>query len=253
MALSHRHDEPPTSPTRSPLAFDRPDGPLVAVAGLCGGAGTSTIALLLASAAAAQSSAPVLLAETGGPTATLKLLAGGGSPRSLVDLAHQVEAGHQAADAPFEVVADGLRLIAGAPQFEREADESALEMIFDDAKVAHGLTMVDCSSLTAAADLVALGRATHVVWSVTDTDLGAARAEAVLDSLELPLVGRELLAVRHEGAGALVPATTWTRIARRRDCDVMLIPHVPGLFELPVDERVARTAAALDALAGALR
>jgi MinD-like ATPase involved in chromosome partitioning or flagellar assembly len=240
MALSHRHDEPPTSPTRSPLAFSRSDGPLVAVAGLCGGAGTSTIALLLASAAAAHSSAPVLLA-------------GGGSHGSLVDLAHQVEAGRQAAEAPFEVVGDGLRLIAGAPQFEREADESALEMIFDDAKVAHGLTVVDCSSLNTAADLVALRRATHVVWSVTDTDLGAARAGAVLDSLELPLVGRELLAVRREGAGALVPATTWTTIARRRDCDVVLIPHVPELFELPVDERVARTGAALDALAGALR
>lgn len=226
---------------------------MVAVAGLCGGAGTSTIALLLASAAAAESSTPVLLVETGGPTATLSLLTGGSSRRSLVDLAHQVKAGHQAAEAPFEVVGDGLRLIAGAPQFERDTDEAALEMIFDDAKVAHGLTVVDCSSLTGAADLVALRRATHVVWSVPDTDLGAARAEAVLDSLELPLVGRELLAVRHVGAGALVPATTWTTIARRRDCDVVLVPHVPEMFELPLDERVARTAAALDALAGAFR
>lgn len=252
MPLRHQPDEPPSSPT-PPLAFSRPDGPLVAVAGLCGGAGTSTIALLLASTAVAASSVPVLLVETGGPTATLNVLAGGGSRRSLVDLARQLEIGDRAAEAPFEVVGDGLRLIAGGAQFEREVGESALELIFEDAKVAHGLTVVDCCSLTAAADLVALRRATHVVWSVPDTDLGAARAAAIFEALELPVVGRELLAVRHEAAGAPVPATRWTSIAQQRDCDVVLVPHVPAMFELPLDERLARTAIALDAFAGALR
>ena len=45
------------------LAFDELGGPLVAVCGLAGGAGTTTLALLLAHQAAVASAAPILLTE----------------------------------------------------------------------------------------------------------------------------------------------------------------------------------------------
>jgi hypothetical protein len=252
MALLYRHDDPVSSPT-APLDFSQPGGPLVALAGLCGGAGTSTFAHLLAAAAAAQSSAPILLAETGGPSATQSRLADAQSQLSLVELARQVGAGRAAVESPCAAAADGLRVIAAGPQFERSVDETALELVLGDAQAAHGLTVVDCSSLTAPADLIALRRATHVIWFASATRLGADRARAVLAAIELPIVGHELLAIRQATDAAGVPATRWTAIAKQRSCDIVLVPHVPASDELPLLDRIDRASAALDALAGALR
>ena len=69
------------------LAFDTVGGPVVAVCGLTGGAGTSTLALLLARLAASDSTAPILLAETDPMRAGLAVLTGRATPRPLVALA----------------------------------------------------------------------------------------------------------------------------------------------------------------------
>ena len=53
-------------------------GPLLAVCGLCGGAGASTLAYLVALAAARRDDRAVLLADTGGPTAGISHYAGVG-------------------------------------------------------------------------------------------------------------------------------------------------------------------------------
>ena len=57
------------------LAFDTADGPLVAICGLCGGAGASTLAYTLAAAAAERSTQPVFACETSGITGGLALYA----------------------------------------------------------------------------------------------------------------------------------------------------------------------------------
>ena len=65
--VPERSPDGAADPNRSTAAVRR--GPLLAVCGLCGGAGASTIAYLTALAAAQQRTGAVLLADTGGPTA----------------------------------------------------------------------------------------------------------------------------------------------------------------------------------------
>src|SRR5438105_3052411 len=74
------------------VAPPRP-GPLLAVCGVCGGAGASTLAYLIALAAARARRQPVLVADTGGPTGGLAALAGVEAPRSLPELADHIAAG----------------------------------------------------------------------------------------------------------------------------------------------------------------
>src|SRR5215207_10219947 len=72
------------------LAFNELGGPLVALCGLAGGAGTSTLALLLARQAAAESSAPVLLTEADPLRPGLAALTGCATPRPLIALAREL-------------------------------------------------------------------------------------------------------------------------------------------------------------------
>ena len=68
-------------------------GPLLAVCGLCGGAGASTLAYLVALAEARRHSDSVLVADTGGPSGGVARYAGVEAPRSLTEVATQVVAG----------------------------------------------------------------------------------------------------------------------------------------------------------------
>ncbi len=257
MGLSTRRVDPP-SETTTALEFGHAGGPLVAVVGLTGGAGASTLAHLLAAAAAAAStstSTPILLAETGGPRASLRLLAGVSSRCSLVDLALDVDAGRPSDGPLFAVADDGLRVIAAGPRFEpSDETESSLRLLLDDARAAHGLTVVDCCSPERAADQLVLATATHVVWLAPATTSARVRAGAALDAADLPIAGRELLAIRQDAAD-LPPATpsTWSEIAQRRDADVVLVPWIPQLGARPLAERIDQAFLSLEALAGALR
>src|SRR5215207_1951792 len=93
------------------LAFHRPGGPLVAVCGLAGGAGTSTLAYLLARRAARHSTVPVLLTELD-PRGGLVALAGAAAPLGLCELARAVDE-ERPPERPFTEAA-GLRLVASA-------------------------------------------------------------------------------------------------------------------------------------------
>lgn len=255
MAIYTRHSDPSSESTPA-LDFSRPGGPLVAIAGLTGGAGASTLAHLLATAAASASrSTPVLLAETGGPRASLSLLAGVAGRRSLADVALDVEAGRSSDGPLFEVAAEGLRVIAAVPRFEPSCgSESSVQMVLDDARAAHGLTVVDCCSLESAADQFVLAAATHVVWLAPATTTATVRAAATLDAADLPIAGRELLAVRHDGTDLpSAPPSAWSEIARRREADVVLVPWIPQIGALALAERIDHALLSLEALAGALR
>src|SRR3954454_21215271 len=85
------------------LAFDQPGGPLVAVCGLAGGAGTTTLALALARPAAAESKAPVLITESSGERGSLAVLARRATPHPLADLARSIAHDRVLADAFVEL------------------------------------------------------------------------------------------------------------------------------------------------------
>src|SRR4051794_41494591 len=89
------------------LAFDQPGGPLVAVCGLAGGAGTSTLALALARQAAHESTAPVLLCETDSSAGGLAAVAHASSRLSLGELATSALSGAALTAPPFATGADG--------------------------------------------------------------------------------------------------------------------------------------------------
>jgi Mrp family chromosome partitioning ATPase len=92
------------------LAFDEPGGPLIAVCGLVGGSGASTLSLCLARQAAHESAAPVLLTELDASSAGLAVFAGQAGALSLRGLAQQVADGQTPARA-FVELESRLRLL----------------------------------------------------------------------------------------------------------------------------------------------
>src|SRR5215207_1963038 len=103
------------------LAFHRPGGPLVAVYGLAGGAGTSTLAYLLARRAARHSTVPVLLTELD-PGGGLVALAGAAAPlERLLDDARAahglvvVDAGQPAAGEAEQLLTMADHLVLCVP------------------------------------------------------------------------------------------------------------------------------------------
>ena len=93
-------------------------GPLLAVCGLTGGAGTTTLAYLVARAAARQQAEPVLVADTGGPSGGLAALAGVEVPHSLPELADQLAVRRgSSSGALYATSRDGLRVLASGPEF----------------------------------------------------------------------------------------------------------------------------------------
>ena len=143
--LALRHDRRAATASTAAddsLAFHQVGGPLVAVCGLTGGAGASTLAYLLARRAARHSSSPVLLAElvSGGG---LSALTGRASPFGLAELAGAVADQHPVGQ-PFAELDDGLRLVAAAQRPESQLElAEPLAGLLSDARAAHGLVVVD--------------------------------------------------------------------------------------------------------------
>jgi hypothetical protein len=215
------------------LAFNQLGGPLVALCGLTGGAGTSTLALLLACQAAAESSAPVLLTEADPLRPGLAALAGCATPRPLIALAHELDNGRVPSETFLEL-APRLRLIAATPQPCAAPSPDALRALLGQARDAHGLTLVDCGTHWTAGDPV-LAEATHIIWTVAATPTGLARARAHLTASVPPAEGRrrEMLAAAAIVPRPLVPVRALRQLARRRCERLVLIPH---------DSRLARGA-----------
>ena len=236
----------------SDLAFDDLGGPLVAVCGLAGGAGTSTLALLLAREVAASSTAPILLTETDPLHAGLAALTGRATPHPLIELARQL-AEHQAPGETFAELQPGLRLIAAQPRHRVPVDRDALLGLLAEARAAHGLVTVDCAT-SWAHDSPILAAATHILWSTPATRVGVARAAALLASDVLPPAGRSLevlVATAHQPRHP-VSIRSLRRLANGRCDRLVLIPHSAATArgEHVVDEPIVH---ALTGLARALR
>jgi Flp pilus assembly CpaE family ATPase len=205
--------------------FDRLDGPLVAVCGLVGGAGTSTLALALARHAAAHSSVPVLITETSPERGGLAVLTGRASPLCLRELAGELAAGQQPAQA-FVELERGLRLVAAAPRVAPAAQSGQLAGLLAQARAAHGLVVVDCGQPCSDQASVLEG-ATLIVWTLPATPSAIRRAQALLAAGLLPRPGRapEVLV-----ASALGPVTRGTvrelrHLAKQRCERLALVPH----------------------------
>ena len=212
------------------LAFHRPGGPLVAVSGLAGGAGTSTLAYLLARRAARHSTVPILLAELD-PSGGLVALAGAAAPLGLCELARAVDE-ERPPERPFTEAA-GLRLVAST-----EAGDpgplplGALERLLADARAAHGLVVVDAGQPTAGEAEQLLTMADHVLACVPATAAGVRRAE-------MQLAGGVLRRAGTAASRALVCAVTQPdarvqvrqlrRLADGHVDRLLLVPHLPQL------------------------
>ena len=234
--------------TACPLAFDRTGGPLVAVCGLAGGAGTTTLALMLAREVAAESSAPVLLTELAADSGGLAAATGRAGPASLAALARRVADG-EVPQETFVELAPRLRLIATAPATHTSPDPDALRALLEQAREAHGLTILDCGTDLPAARAVSR-HASHIVWTLPATQAGVSRARALLASDVAPPPGgaREVLAAVASDHQPKARVRALRQLARSRCDRVVLIPHSRALD--PSDHGIA---AALTALATTLR
>jgi hypothetical protein len=207
-------------------------GPLVAVVGLVGGAGTTALAYLLARRAARHNPGPVLLAELHDQGA-LAFLTGCGSDRGLTGLAAALDAGIRV-DAPYVVVEGGLRVVAAAqPTLDSYVPvaEAALERVLSDARAAHRLVVVDAGPLTHPATATLLRNASHSMLVSSSAPAALARAEQLVAAGPLPGRGKAattlaVVATRPGRKSSVRPAR---RLAERHVDRLLLVPHVPAL------------------------
>src|SRR5262245_54185342 len=110
--------------------------PLLAVCGVCGGAGASTLSYLIARHAVARQTGHVVVGDTGGPTSGLALRAGVESMRSLAETSEQVAhdlplaGGLYAIDASVDGECE-LRVIASGPRLASSGDPRGLHALLE--------------------------------------------------------------------------------------------------------------------------
>jgi Flp pilus assembly CpaE family ATPase len=229
------------------LAFDELGGPLVAVCGLVGGAGTSTLTLALARQAAAASTAPVLLSEVDPLRAGLAVLAGKASPHPLAELARRV-AEDAAPAQTFLELEPGLRLVAAGPQPCAVPEPVAVSALLGEARAAHGLVAIDHATGWSAASPI-IAAATHILWTVPASGAGLARARALFDSDVMPRVGgatEVMVAIAHTRRPS-VSVRAFRRLAATRCERLLLVPHndAAARGERLFDESLMRALAGL--------
>jgi hypothetical protein len=219
----------------------------LAVCALCGGAGASTLTYLIGRAAARSDAEPVLVCDTGGPSAGLAEYVGVHSPRSLAGVADALAAGEALDQGLFADAGGGLRVIARRPDLESHGERNAIARVLADAREVHLLTVVDCGTLARPADRWALGAATHIAWVLPATTSGLRRGRRLID-LFPPHAGREFVVARHDAAGRRTPMPELAALADERGGPLILMPHVADLAEDPSDAAVEEASVSLEAI-----
>ncbi len=229
-------------------------GSLLAVCGLCGGAGTSTLAYLIALAAARTNAGPVLVADTGGPGGGISCYAGVQAPRSLPEQAELAEHLTACATAGQLVASsgDGVRVLATGPRFAPACADQGVELLLAQARERYALSVIDCGTLARAADQIALASASQVAWVLPATAGGVLRADRVLDALDPSLPGRELLLARHDERGQKAAHRDLKRLAQLRHATLVLVPTLPDLATSNADAALEAAQVPLQAILGAL-
>jgi len=203
-------------------------GPLLAVCGLCGGAGASTIAYLTALAEARSERGDVLLADTGGPTAGISHYAGVQTPRSLSEVAELLAASLPVGQL-LATTSDGLRVLATGPRLAADCERDGIELLLDHARRRYTLTVIDCGTLARQADQIALAKASHVAWVLPATAGAVDRGRRALDVLAPYPSGRELLLARHKPSDRKRAVRELRDLARERHAPLILLPALPEI------------------------
>ena len=187
----------------------------MAVCGLAGGAGATTLAYLIALAAARQGAGPVLVADGGGPSGALAMLAGVQTPRSLPVVAYELEAGRSIRGGVCATGPAGVRVVASGPEFEPGSAGEQLTCLLLDAREAHALAVIDCGTLGREVELTMARVATHLVWVTAATAHGLACARRVLAAAP-SLAGKQIVVGRADARQAKASLRELRRIATDR-------------------------------------
>jgi hypothetical protein len=233
--------------------------PLLAVCGVCGGAGASTLSYLLARFAVTCESGHVLICDTGGPAASLAAIARTESTWSLPELSDRLARELPLTSDVFAIddragaPGSELRVIATLPRLGVPGDPAALQAILEMARSdgIHALTVVDCGTLQRAADRIALRNASHVAWVLPATAHGVRRGRLLLAAIG-PLPGqRELLIARREPRTLTPRRRAVKALARQRNAPLILLPELPDEHTDPA-RALQRAQVGLQAILGAL-
>ena len=227
-------------------------GLLVAVCGLCGGAGASTQAYLIAAAEqAVLEPGTVLVADTGGPGSQLADYAGVASPRSLTEAA-DLAAASQPIGQLVAVAGDGLRVLACGPGFATDCAADGVSMLLDHARSHYGLSVIDCGTLARHADQIALVKATHIVWVLPATSSAARSGERLLDQINPSLSATEIVVARCDPSQPKAPLRMLRRLAQQRHAPLVLMPAVGDLAETKLQKALEVSQISLQAIHGQL-
>ena len=245
---------PDLDPKRIARAPDAPVrlGPLLAVCGLVGGAGATTLAYLVAVAAARQWHEPVLVADTGGPSGGLAACAGVEVPRSLLELAEGLAAGVPLGGGLYANGPGGVRVLASGPEFTSTCAHEQVSRLLIDAREAHALTVVDCGTLAREVEQTAASTSSHAVWVLPATAHGVRAGGRVLDAAPRP-AGQELIVARRDARQPNAPLRELRRIAAERRAPLVLMPHLPGLDAGRLEAAMGAAQVSLQAILGALK
>ena len=208
----------------APVLSARPrSGPLLAVCGLCGGAGASTLAYLTALAAARRSTGAVLLADTGGPGGGISRYADVETPRSLSEVSELLAASLPVGQL-LATTGDGLRVLATGPRLAADCARDGVELLLDHARRRYTLTVIDCGTLARQADQIALAKASHVAWVLPASAGAVDRGCKTLDALAPHPSGSEMLLARHMPSDRRRALRELRDLARERRAPLILFP-----------------------------
>jgi hypothetical protein len=231
-------------------------GPLVAVRSLCGGAGASTLAFLIAASAAREpnarsGAAPVLACDAAVSTCGLAAYAGTESMYSLDQLADALAAGRLDPRHVIASASPGLRIIATGLRPLQDGVKVGIERLLSDARSAHGLTVVDCGTLGSPTSRLAAANATHTISVFPATQVGLARAEHSLSQIAPGAAGA--IVARASGAAGRAPMRKLARLAEKHEQALILMPQLGDLTECRLGEAIEACQVTLQAIAMLLR
>ncbi len=229
-------------------ARQEPSAPpaLLAVCGIGGGAGTSTLAFLTAMYVQRVASKPILLCDTGGPGASLAVLAGKGSQLSLPQAATAIAA--DALGVPlFVPLTARLRLIGREPDLDDPPDPEGLARLLCDARIAHPVTIVDCGTLQRPVERSIAEQASSILWVTQGSPAGARRAQSVLRSLPLS-ADREILAVCAREERNTAVEHELMSAADLRGASLVFVPALPDVNQAGMDAALQTAQVALEAV-----
>jgi len=258
--------KPPTARECAPAPWPAPDraiglamapppvgpGSLLAVCGLAGGVGTTTLAYLIAVAAARQPGDAVLVADTGGPSGGLAACAGVEVPRSLSELGEQLGYGNPLGTGIYATRRDGLRVLASGPDFSPPDVADQLRPLLAYAREAHGLTVIDCGTLTRRAEQAVAAAATHVAWMLNATASGVERGGRVLKAAPRT-AAKELIVARNDIRQTRASLRLLRRLAAERQASLVLVPHLTRLERGGIEACADEAQVPVQAILGVLR